>query len=191
VKGETPFRDARLLGATEHNEVMVKKDDVPAYYELINPTLRALHKLGGSASIQELAEEIVDDLNLPPKIAELPHGRGSQTEVEYRAAWARTYMRNAGLVENSDRGVWALTPEGTEVSKVDARKLTKDVQRQHRKARLKQPAESFSETIAGAGEGDASDWQEEVVETLLGIPPQHSRGSASGSSASPVLSRWR
>jgi len=150
---------------------MVKKDDVPAYYELINPTLRALHKLGGSASIQELAEEIVEDLDLPPIIAELPHGRGSQTEVEYRAAWARTYMRNAGLVENSDRGVWALTPEGTEVSKVDARKLTKDVQRQHRKARLKQPAESFSETIAGAGEGDASDWQEEVVETLLGISP--------------------
>lgn len=150
---------------------MVPKDDVPAFYELINPTLRTLHKLGGSASIQELAEEIVDDLKLPTEIAELPHGRGSQTEVEYRAAWARTYMRIAGLVENSDRGVWALTTEGAKTSKVDARKLAREVQRQQREDRRKRPAASPSDAAVGNCDAEPSDWQEEVVETLLGVSP--------------------
>ena len=37
---------------------------------------------------------------------------GGRGEVAYRCAWARTYLKAAGLVPNSERGVWALTPEG-------------------------------------------------------------------------------
>jgi restriction system protein len=31
---------------------------VPKYDELVNPTLQALHRLGGSASVGELTEEV-------------------------------------------------------------------------------------------------------------------------------------
>ena len=78
-----------------------KPEKVPTFDRLINPTLRALHKLGGSASISELIDEITTDLALPEEITDVPHGKGSQTEVEYRAAWARTYMKNYGLIDNS------------------------------------------------------------------------------------------
>lgn len=37
---------------------------------------------------------------------------GGQSEVAYRIAWARYYLKNAGLSTNSERGVWSLTAEG-------------------------------------------------------------------------------
>ena len=37
---------------------------VPKYDDLFNPIIEALHKLGGSASIQELEDEVSKILNL-------------------------------------------------------------------------------------------------------------------------------
>jgi restriction system protein len=145
---------------------MATRDDVPTFDLLINPALRALHQLGGSASIQEMVEEIIGDLQLPEDIVEVPHGRGSQTEVEYRSAWARNYLKNYGLIENSERGVWALTPQGRQVSKVDAKKLIREVQRRQRLARQ----ESDSDSPDQEEPRDLS-WREELLEVLLQIDP--------------------
>ena len=115
---------------------------VPTFDKLLNPTLAALHKLGGSASIQELVDEIISELRMPSDVSELPHGRGSQTELEYRSAWARNYLKNYGLIENSDRGIWALTAKGTSVKTVDGREVVKAVQRTQREQRQRRhPAE--------------------------------------------------
>jgi hypothetical protein len=35
------------------------------------------------------------------------HGDGPQTEIEYRLAWARSYLKGMDLLVNSKRGVWA------------------------------------------------------------------------------------
>lgn len=51
---------------------------LPKYHELLNPTLEALHRLGGSASIGELVEAVAKGLNLPPDVVEQPHGDGRQ-----------------------------------------------------------------------------------------------------------------
>lgn len=142
------------------------KDDVPTFDKLINPTLQALHKLGGSASNQELEGEIASDLALSEEVADLPHGRGSQTELGYRAAWARNYLKNFGLVENSERGVWALTPNGSKIHSVDARQVLRDVQRAQREAR--RFAEENERTEE---EGDEASWQERLLEVLLEMDP--------------------
>jgi restriction system protein len=41
------------------------------------------------------------------------HHDGPGTELGYRLAWARTYLKGMGLLNNSSRGIWALTEEGT------------------------------------------------------------------------------
>ena len=41
------------------------------------------------------------------------HNNGPETEIGYRLAWGRTYLKGMGLLTNSTRGVWALTDEGT------------------------------------------------------------------------------
>lgn len=39
------------------------------------------------------------------------HNDGPLPKVYYRCDWARSWLKNAGLVENSGRGVWTLTAE--------------------------------------------------------------------------------
>ena len=55
---------------------MATKKDVPTFELLINPTLQALHRLGGSSSIHELVDEIITDLELSEGLTDVPHGRG-------------------------------------------------------------------------------------------------------------------
>lgn len=50
----------------------MKKSTVPTFDELMNPTLQALKRLGGSASIDELVPEIVRLLELPQDVADVP-----------------------------------------------------------------------------------------------------------------------
>ena len=103
------------------------KNKVPKVDELMDPSVQVLKSLGGSASIEELVPEIVRLLGLSQEVADVPHGTTSRTELEYRAAWARTYLRKAGLIENSERGIWALTPEGAKAAAVNGRQIARDV----------------------------------------------------------------
>ena len=108
------------------------KNKVPKFDALMRPSVEALKRLGGSASIDELVPEIVRLLGLSDEVANVPHGTTTQTELEYRSAWTRTYLRKAGLIENSERGVWALTPIGAKAANVDGRQIARDVARSER-----------------------------------------------------------
>lgn len=93
--------------------------NLPRYNELFNPTLGALRELGGSGSIQEIVETVIQQMGLPDDAVQQLHGNGPQTELEYRLAWSRTYLKSYGLLTNSQRGVWALTEEGKSQHGVD------------------------------------------------------------------------
>lgn len=142
---------------------------VPSFDDLLNPTLRALHSLGGSGSIHELVDALVRDMKLPSEVTDVVHGDGPQTEVEYRAAWARNYLKNVGLIENSERGVWVLTPLGSKTKEVDPRQVVREVQRKHREARAK-TEEPPSTTPAEAATA-ALTWQDQLLEVLLSLEP--------------------
>ncbi len=78
---------------------------VPTYDQVMWPALAALKEIGGSASIQEHLEKVVEIMDLPEEVQSVLHGEGPGTEVAYRLAWARTYLKKAGALENSGRGV--------------------------------------------------------------------------------------
>lgn len=143
--------------------------DVPKFDELMNPTLEALKRLGGSASIDELVPEIVKFLDLPQEVTGVPHGTTGRTKLEYRAAWARTYLRNAGFLENSDRGVWALTPKGTQAGSIDGRQIARDFARQF------QAAGARAAGPVGAGATDepeaTASWQDRLLSILQTMDP--------------------
>jgi restriction system protein len=58
------------------------KKTVPKFDELIDPTLQALKRLGGSGSIDEIVLEIAKLLGLSQEVAEIPHGTSGRTELE-------------------------------------------------------------------------------------------------------------
>lgn len=149
--------------------------DVPAYHQLLNPTLRALRYLGGSASVNELLEQIIQDEQFPPNVVEQPHpGRSNQTELAYRLAWARTYLKAYDLITNSARGIWALTPAGHDVGVVDPQTVVRYVREQSRRKR-----QGRTESI-DAGEAqpelassdyETASWRETLMGTLLTMSP--------------------
>jgi restriction system protein len=73
------------------------------YDELFNPLLEAMKKLGGSASVTELNEEVTKCLDLTDKEIAEPHNE-RMTELQYRLAWTRSYLKAYGLLDNSERG---------------------------------------------------------------------------------------
>ncbi len=108
---------------------MAKHSDIPKFQELMNPLLKALHDLGGSASIDEISSQVSEYLDLPEEILAIPHNpeRSNQTEIEYRLAWARTYLKKYGLIDNSERGVWVIIPEKRDIKSVDPKNVVKCV----------------------------------------------------------------
>jgi restriction system protein len=99
--------------------------EVPSREALFLPTVQALQLLGGSGTTDEIHEKVVEILDLPDEVAAIPHGNTGRTKVEYRLAWSRTYLKKCGLVENSSRGVWSLTPEAMNLSGLDPRDIVR------------------------------------------------------------------
>lgn len=88
---------------------MMDTADVPPYHELLWPTLQAVTELGGSASIGEIAETVIKRQGFSDAQLAMLHNNGPGTEISYRLAWARSYLKGMSLLTNSARGIWALT----------------------------------------------------------------------------------
>ena len=83
---------------------------VPGFEKTMKPVLMALQQKGGRASIEELDEEAIKIMNLPEEITKVLHkGSNKKSEISYRMAWARTYLKKYGLIENESRGIWTFT----------------------------------------------------------------------------------
>ena len=95
----------------------------------MNPLLRALRALGGSGSVEEIYDKVVEIEQLPDEVLSQLHDpeNSSDTEVWYRLAWARTYLKKYGLLENSRRGVWSLTDNAKKTNEVDPQDVVRTV----------------------------------------------------------------
>ena len=153
---------------------------VPKRDELFNPLLKALRNLGGSGSnaelidetarIMVLSDEQLDERRNSDTVSDLKGPRKGPTRFAYRLAWARTYLKKFGLVTNSERGVWSLTPRGSETSSVDPTEVKLSV-RARRRDGPPSPAREQSEETA---EGDMPDgvWRETLLNLLLELAPE-------------------
>jgi hypothetical protein len=76
---------------------------------LFNPVLKALQANGGSSSVAEIEDFVISDL--APGDTEVSEiHRGTTTKLNYQLRWSINYMKKAGLVVNTARGVWVLSP---------------------------------------------------------------------------------
>ncbi len=107
---------------------------MPTFDKLMNPLIEALRQLGGSGSVEEIYDKVVELESIPENVLATLHDpeRSNQTEVGYRLAWARTYLKKVGLIENSSRGIWALTTKAKEVPIVDSQEVVRNVREQDR-----------------------------------------------------------
>ena len=143
---------------------------LPPYSDLLWPTLLVLKARGGSASIRELEENVVSLLRLSDEVVEIPHGAGPQSEVNYRAAWARTHLRLIGAINNTSRGVWAITEHGRSIDTEDKlRKLDKPPRVQRRPGRRPTSRKTTTDTDDNATETRI--WQDDLLGVLKSMGP--------------------
>ena len=142
--------------------------EMPTYKDLLWPTLEVLKNNGGSASIQELLEQVTRLLDLPDEISDVLQGEGPQTKVGYRLAWARTSLKRIGAVNNR-HGVWTITPAGREIpSEGEVRNLHRQARRRYDRNRVKPPPAVQSEDSEPSTE---SDWKEDLLAILRELTP--------------------
>jgi len=142
---------------------------VPTFDSMLIPTVQALQALGGSGTIEEIYEQVVQLLNLPDQVLEITHGSTSQSEVEYRLAWSRTYLKKYGLLENSARGVWSLVSTSINPDDLDAREIVKAVRDVDKKKSIaSEPSDEPSEAIETS---DELAWQQQLHQMLLSLDP--------------------
>lgn len=141
------------------------KVTIPTYDALMNPLILAIKNLGGSGTIEEINNKVAEIAGFTDEQLEVLHdpAKGGATEIEYRLGWSRTWLKRYGILENSSRGVWALTPQGSKLDRIDEKEVVRVVRAQIKKAH-EDDDEAEEPTVA-------SNWRDELLDTLLKMPP--------------------
>lgn len=144
-------------------------DKVPSYDKLFIPVLNALIELGGSGTIQEINEKVYEIEKFSEAILQIPHGENSSSsQIDYRLAWARTYLKKFGLIENSARAVWTLVKPETNIQSLNSNEIVRYVRnlspRNSDNSTNKKIREETLEEVE-----ESLEWKEKLIQTILGI----------------------
>jgi restriction system protein len=146
--------------------------DVPTYDAFMWPIIERLRAHGRSLSNAEMLEDVAQHMGLNDDILSLRHGKLNQLAVDQRMAFARSFLKLAGAVENSRRAVWSLTPTGAALTPGEVAEIPRRVQREYaskRAASLPSAApEDHPEIVEAAAE---QDWKAELISRLQQIEP--------------------
>lgn len=136
---------------------MTHKPTVPNNVNLIEPVYEAIKLLGGSGTNREIYEKIIEILDLPEEVTEIPHlGSTTMTELYYRVAWAKTILKKEGRITNSERAVWSISLP------LEAGKIKADRKLDH---------ESGSGYVEEDTIEEFEPWREKLLEFLFEIGP--------------------
>jgi len=94
------------------------KSEKAEFSRYLGPVLDALRELGGSGRPKEVQDRVAKNLNISDKIREETLKNGA-LKWDNQVAWARQYLVYAGLIDNSKKGVWVLTPSGHKTTLTD------------------------------------------------------------------------
>ena len=84
----------------------------PEFSRWLNPLLRALRELGGSAKPDEAVQRVAENEHVADALLDQTNQSGGGRFAN-QVHWARFYLAESGLIDRSRRGVWTLTPDGS------------------------------------------------------------------------------
>lgn len=137
------------------------------------PTLVALNATGGSASNEELLSHVIDVMKVPDDVASVIHTDGRQTKLAYNLAWAKTYLKKVGALDNSQRGVWSLTDVGEQMSEREVAQIPSEVRRLDYERRREGDTASTEEPVEREDdpENELAGWKDQLLATLQRMDP--------------------
>lgn len=97
---------------------------IPDFQSVMLPLLR-FSADGKEHSVQEATDSLAVEFALTPEEKRELLPSGKQARFDNRVAWARSYFKQAGLVENTRRGFFRITQRGLELLKTKPEKIDK------------------------------------------------------------------
>jgi restriction system protein len=147
--------------------------EVPSYDELMWPTLQALKAMGRSATNEELLAEVIQLQAYSPEVQASQHSDNRQTKLNYNLAWAKTYLKKVGAIENSSRGVWSLTNIGEQLTREEVLSVPARVRKQLLDEKRARELASPEGSLVEAEDLEATEphWKDQLLVILRGITP--------------------
>lgn len=153
---------------------------VPRYTNLINPVFQALKDLGGSGKNDEITNCLIKQLNISDEVADIMHKNSDETELEYQAAWARTYLKKYGVITNSERAVWSINPNYINVPSLDEKEIVSTITKESAEKRATQskkknkndyPEDDIDTNDEVEFPDEAKPWKAKLLEILQNMDP--------------------
>ncbi|MDP2578911.1 restriction endonuclease [Shimia thalassica] len=166
---------------------VVEPEGFPDLAGMMLATIEALKEIGGSATIQELDEKVseLEEVSEEEQSYMMGGTNSSQPRLNYYLAWARTYLKRGGALENSARAVWALTEVGNSINTYEQTKQIYDQvgEEDRQKARERRNQRKNSDkptggekeaTLSPASKEDNPDtasWKDRLLQVLKVMDP--------------------
>jgi restriction system protein len=147
---------------------------LPKYDDLLKPTLEVLTKLGGSGSIEELDDAMISAIGASQEQLDITYPKSGAAVLPDRMSWARSFLKQAGLVANPKRGVWVLTEDGRIAANKKSQAELKQIVSAAYKASIaaKKVAQAADKSESGQDIGDgAAGWSDLLLQRVQTIDP--------------------
>jgi len=149
----------------------VRKKGQTEFVRWMGPLLDCLRALGGSARPKEVSNWIARELRLPPEITEATIKSGAN-RFHNQVQWARQYLVWEGLLDDSKRGVWTLSPLGWKTQIDDGIARTIFLERVKVSQSLRKESATGSVTSETTDSAPPEEVQElNLLEVLRTLPP--------------------
>ncbi|MCL9809483.1 restriction endonuclease [Flavobacterium luminosum] len=145
-----------------------KKNGQAEFTKWFGPLLNALRELGGSGKPKEVVEQIA----LSEKISDSQREEVMKSGIlrfDNQVAWARQYLVWEGLLDNSKKGIWTLSPKGqqTFLNQDEARIIFLKWVEIHQKAKKDKTLKD--KIVATQENEDPEELENEITPNLLEI----------------------
>ncbi|CAN0654523.1 restriction system protein [Nitratireductor aquimarinus] len=173
-----------MMDAATTRRFVLEEGAFPDLPSLMIITLDALRALGGSATVQELVDHVIEAEGVTEAEQGYMMPNGRDRRLNYYLSWSRTFLKRGGAVENSSRGVWSLTEAGEHMTSIEeARKIHAEVNEEERlRAKAKRDAAKSVEQTAPQQvdqvelstiqeDESKADWQDLLIAELMKMHP--------------------
>jgi restriction system protein len=134
---------------------------IPTYEECMLPFLKELAD-GQPHRMKDIVNRLADVFALTPeeRAATIPSGH---LTIANRVGWARTYLRKAGLIAPTKRGVHIITDAGRDVLRESPRRIDSDYLERYESFREFRNKHKTAEPVATSEQGESAATPDEAI----------------------------
>ncbi len=135
----------------------------PKFHEFMQPVITAIYKLGGTATTTEIYENVAADMQLSDETLQEMMRNGTTSVVKDRLSWARDYLKRAGIISSSSRGVWYLNNDFRNNPLIDSQEIVRSVRRMR--------STRNSSDLDTDRSNDTDEWKENLLSVIRLMHP--------------------